>query len=237
VTRNSRSSFRSAAIAAAAAFSLAGCALSADGYTDEDLAGKSTAPDKALVKALMTGLGAVDGSRKPITYKPRSPLVVPPSRTLPAPETGETKVATVEEWPDRDGKEAERIRRIREADPDRSRTLAASERLSGKVWTPEELARYKVKGAGHKNREEERFKTLRDSEDGRRLSRKELGKTVDFDKAKKGDTVARTRLTDPPAAYRTPASTAPMPEGEKDDGKKKKVTVMDRAIGGYRHNN
>ena len=43
--------------------------------------------EQKVIRGLMHGLGAVDGTEKGIDYRERSPLVVPPKLNLPPPET------------------------------------------------------------------------------------------------------------------------------------------------------
>lgn len=65
--------------------------------SSESTYGEDTAPDKKLIGAMLGGIGLVDQKTKPIDYKPRAPLALPPSTgTLPQPEAGTTDVAN---WP------------------------------------------------------------------------------------------------------------------------------------------
>src|SRR5690349_4373494 len=43
--------------------------------------------EQKIIRNLMHGIGAVDGTEKGIDYRERSPLVVPPKLSLPPPET------------------------------------------------------------------------------------------------------------------------------------------------------
>jgi hypothetical protein len=86
--------------------------------------------EQKVIRGLMHGLGAVDGTEKGIDYRERSPLVVPPKLNLPPPETA--NAAPKPNWP---------------KDPDveerRKERSAAKTRDKSKEWaqplTPEEM--------------------------------------------------------------------------------------------------
>ena len=114
-----------AAVAVVLAANL-GAALAADDDEDEDLSF-----EQKIIRNLMHGIGAVDGTERGIEYRERSPLVVPPRIDLPAPEAAKT--TTAPNWP-KDPDVAER-RKIRQA---------AKGRDKSKEWnvvlTPSEMA-------------------------------------------------------------------------------------------------
>lgn len=86
--------------------------------------------DQKIIRGIMHGIGAVDGTEKGIDYRERSPLVVPPKLDLPPPET--TAAAPKPNWP-KDPEVAER----------RKARLAAKNRDKAKEWgqvlTPDEM--------------------------------------------------------------------------------------------------
>ena len=86
--------------------------------------------EQKIIRNLMHGLGAVDGTEKGIDYRERSPLVVPPKLDLPPPETA--AAAPKPNWP-KDPEVAER----------RKARLAAKNRDKAKEWgqvlTPDEM--------------------------------------------------------------------------------------------------
>lgn len=74
-----------------AAAALAGCSSTAyEPFTAEN-AGE--VEDEGLVKGIMTGIGAIDPREKPIEYRPRAALVVPPKKDLRQPENIDAALA------------------------------------------------------------------------------------------------------------------------------------------------
>lgn len=70
---------------------LAGCSTNAyEPFTAEN-AGQEE--DEGLIKGLMTGMGAIDPRDKPIEYRPRAALVVPPKKDLRDPENADAALA------------------------------------------------------------------------------------------------------------------------------------------------
>jgi hypothetical protein len=79
-----------AALLVAAAV-LAGCSANTYEPFSADTGGE--AEDEGLVKGMMTSLGAIDPREKPIEYRPRAALVVPPKAELRAPEDTDAALA------------------------------------------------------------------------------------------------------------------------------------------------
>lgn len=73
-----------------AAATLAGCSSTYEPFTAENT---SEAEDDGLVKGIMTGIGAIDPRERPIEYRPRAALVVPPKKDLRAPENTDAALA------------------------------------------------------------------------------------------------------------------------------------------------
>lgn len=160
--------------------------------------------EQSLVHQLLTGLGAVGAtSNKGITYRERSPLVLPPSNALPTPQTGTT--ARAPNWP-RDPDEMERAARAAAAKGPRQSPEEQMRPLS-----PTELAR----GRTAKRREAQAAAEQPGQNPVRQLSPTELGyKGGLFGNIltpQKQETATftseppRDQLTAPPAGYQTPS--------------------------------
>lgn len=180
---------------------LAGCASSSDGFVEEGR--NDDTVEHNAVKSIMQGLGAVDPSERPIDYKPRAPLVVPPSTTLPAPQTA--------------GVADPRFPRNPEdvADEQRRAAMKGEAGKDGRIMTPDELAKYSIPGAGKVDRY--------DPNPGRRLSPEELkgqGSTNEDAIKRATNPSGRKSLIEPPDSYRKPSPNAPVvPAEEKSSWK------------------
>lgn len=172
---------------------LSGCASSTDGFVEE---GSDTgAPDTNLMKGVMTSLGAIDPHEKPIEFRPRAPLVVPPKRDLRAPVDG--KSATPASFPRNPEDIAEEQRRAAMENDQPGK--------DGKIMTPEQLARYAIPGAGKVDRY--------DPNPSRKLSPAEMKGQgqVNADAIKRAENpTGRRTLVEPPDAYRKPSPNAPV---------------------------
>lgn len=195
------SSFRPSLGLVLGAVVLAGC--SASQFRDDDEV--AVAPDTSIVKSIMTGMGAVDPTRKPVSVEPRAPLAIPPDRTrLPPPEDGPKVDAVGANFP----VNPEDVRRdMIAAGEAREQSRTEGDRLS-----QEELQSGRIAGGGL-----DRTKTpVEDLE--RPMTPDKLQKTSfqkpDLEPKNADGTPKRRSLTEPPTTYRTPASTAPMPSGE-----------------------
>mgnify|MGYP001765206628 CR=1 FL=1 len=171
---------------------LSGCASSTDGFVEE---GSDTgAVDTNAMKAIMTGLGAIDPHEKPVEYRPRAPLVVPPKRDLRAPVDAAS--ATPSNFP----------RNPEEVAEERRKAAMENEKgQDGKIMTPEELARYAIPGSGQMRRY--------DDNPGRRLSPQEMAgqARVNEEAVKRAaNPTGRRTLIEPPDAYRKPSPNAPV---------------------------
>lgn len=77
---------------------LSGCAALGTEVAEDDP--ETEVPNVSMGRAIMEGLGAVPSRRTPIDYKPRAPLVVPPTTTaLAAPQDPNALIARPD-WPD-----------------------------------------------------------------------------------------------------------------------------------------
>lgn len=171
---------------------LSGCASSTDGFVEE---GSDTgAVDTNAMKAIMTGLGAIDPHEKPVEYRPRAPLVVPPKRDLRAPVDAAS--ATPSNFPRNPEDVAEERRKA---------AMENEKGQDGKIMTPEELARYAIPGSGQMRRY--------DDNPGRRLSPQEMAgqARVNEEAVKRAaNPTGRRTLIEPPDAYRKPSPNAPV---------------------------
>jgi hypothetical protein len=148
------------------------------------------------------------GDRKNLEYRERSPLVIPPSTELPAPEAS-ASLRKSPAWPN---------------DPDRAKQAVSGggfmgadegERASGRVSSPDELRRGTVRRGEQKN-----AVTLSDNESARTLRPSEIGgkpspslftmlKGAPSELETFKEEPVRSRMTEPPAGYRTPSPNQP----------------------------
>lgn len=191
-TKSPKTAPRAAAVVILACLT-AGCASSTDGFVEE---GSDTgAPDTNLIKGVMTSLGAVDPHEKPIEYRPRAPLVVPPKRDLKTP--ADPNAATPASFPRNPEDVAEEQRRAAIEAGDRGK--------DGRVMTPEELARYAIPGSGRD--------VAYDPNPGRKLTPEEMSgqAKINAEAIKRTENPGgRRSLIDPPDAYRKPSPNAPI---------------------------
>ncbi|NVK35299.1 MAG: hypothetical protein HWE23_12510 [Rhodobacteraceae bacterium] len=171
--------------------------------------GTSQAPDKALVNAVMTGLGAVDPNEKPIEYKPRAPLAMPAnSGALPEPSTqvaGSKSAA----WPKSNGN----------ADLNRVKTIYAD----GSDDPSKRLSTEQMRGLNvstNKKRDFENEKRTQEILSGDEMTLEEMAaqsnnpnspNSAAMLERKREQALKREYLTQPPTAYSTPSENAPMP--------------------------
>jgi hypothetical protein len=122
-------SLRAALLGAAVCVALAahvGPALAGDDDDDEP------SVEQKIIRGLMHGLGAVDGTEKGIDYRERSPLVVPPKLNLPPPETSANAKPPQPNWPKDPELEERRKARLAVKNRDKSKEW-------GQILTPEEM--------------------------------------------------------------------------------------------------
>lgn len=203
------------------AFGLGGCL---SGGNDAFYGNGSEAPDVAAVKRVLAGVGVIDAKQKPIEYKPRAPLAVPPTAAeLPDPEADATETANLPaNWP-RD-KDAELLALQQSRALTGTAALRAADRGSGRSSIQEVIAGTR-EGAGADVRPQsnkDRLEEIR-GRSNPRLTPTQL-RTL---KLNKPETAAlldangkptRNYLIEPPVEYSTPAATAPLalPEENKD---------------------
>ncbi len=118
------------AAVAFAAISVAFAVHTVPAFSGDDDDDDEPSIEQKVIRGLMHGIGAVDGTEKGIDYRERSPLVVPPKLDLPPPETHAASPAP--NWPkDPDIEEARKQRR---AEKNRYKS-----KEWGQVLTPEEM--------------------------------------------------------------------------------------------------
>jgi hypothetical protein len=172
------------------------------------------------------------GRNKPaIDYRERSPLVIPPSAELPAPDSATASAApNGAAWPqDADLKQKKSGRSVRGADE--------SDRAASALLTPDEIRRGKIARS-----ERKRSVTLSDNESSRVLRPDEIGgkqyslfqlfgksMTTEKPEAFTTDPVRET-LTEPPPGYRTPSPAQPY-QPPKNEPIFKMPSLWDRGTG------
>ncbi|HEY0327920.1 MAG TPA: hypothetical protein VGC77_02400 [Rhodopseudomonas sp.] len=197
----------------------AGVARAEDPEEDED----ATFEDK-LIKNIMTGIGGTNMDNRGITYRERSPLVVPPKLDLPPPETGKTAV-NLPNWPkDPDAAERKRIK-------DLNKQSKATGVESARPLMPNELAAGKTKPTTATEP-----LTPGNSANNPVLSPSQLGYTGGiFSTMFGGPTVetapftgepTRETLTQPPVGYQTPSPNYAYGTGPKESLNNQHVDVM-----------
>lgn len=186
----------------ACGFSSAASAQAAD--DDDDLTF-----EQKIITNLLQGLG-VDTGKGRIEYRERSPLVIPPSRELPAPE--DVAVAKDPTWP----KDPEIKVRKKTSSKPRPKTITELED-PGRPLRPHELEQGRVAGAGRVTNPGQAGPTP-EQEMGKPVKPSELGFTGSLwssvfgykeEEAKFEGEAPRASLTEPPAGYRTPSGAQP----------------------------
>jgi hypothetical protein len=159
--------------------------------------------EQKIIRGLMHGIGAVDGTEKGIDYRERSPLVVPPKLNLPPPETSANARPPQPNWPKDPEVEERRKARLAVKNRDKSKEW-------GQVLTPEEM---KVGTARAKTAIEPTQPGNPNSPEGVVLTPSQLGFKGfgNIFGSSKPETApfpgepARESLTQPPTGYQTPS--------------------------------
>src|SRR6185369_10663771 len=90
--------------------------------------------DRKIFRGVLEGLGLRDSDTPAINYQERAPLVIPPSRGLPAPETANAS-ANNPAWP----KDPDIARRKRDAEIERNRNISEEREREQNPLSPSEL--------------------------------------------------------------------------------------------------
>jgi len=163
--------------------------------------------EQKIIRGLMHGIGAVDGSEKGIDYRERSPLVVPPKLNLPPPETSASAKPPQPNWPKDPEVEERRKARLAAKSRDKSK--------EGWQLTPEEMkvGTARARGATSSPQPGENPFSAGAGEGAvmspSALGFKGFGNIFSGDKpevAKFPGEPPRESLTQPPTGYQTPSS-------------------------------
>jgi hypothetical protein len=192
-------------------------------------------PDTKFFKSMLRGFGLRNGQENAgINYQERPPLVVPPTRDLPPPQTGDAARLNAA-WP-RDQDEKRRheaaAKRKKEARTfsweDLSRQLSPNEMRAG-AGSPKDKALRKRSG----ETPEEADRQYKPSELG--FTGGLFGDFKGFFTGNNKDEIAtfesepaRTSLTDPPAGYRSPSPLEPY--GVRADRKQAKPMTQEERV-------
>ncbi len=169
--------------------------------------------EQGIIRSLLGG-----GSKPPIEYRERSPLVIPPNAdALPPPDASSS--ANNPAWPQDPDKRKAR------SGPRRATAAIDGEREGGRNLRPEELRR----GTGGAARDNKPALTQSDNEQGRAMRPAEYGdkrtifnffsdKTANADAETFKSEPTRSRMTEPPPGYRTPSAAQPYREPKESAG-------------------
>ena len=196
-------------------------------------------PDTKFFKSMLHGLGLQkDGDLKSgVTYQERPPLVVPPTRDLPPPQSTDNAVRGVADWPkdqDEERRRQAKIKKKKDAKPFDWSDLSTQ-------MTPRELKQ----GAATPKDEALSKKSPQDIEDAQRQYKPSelgyvgglFGNVKDFFGGPSNQSTtfesepSRASLTDPPAGYRSPSPAQPYGL-TKDTSKSKAMSPEDRVTSG-----
>jgi hypothetical protein len=193
--------------------------------------------DRQVFRGIARGLGLQSGADPTIDYRERSPLVVPPSRDLPPPESGSTdKIPAWPVDPDVTRRSAAAAKRkdpsTRNYDPDyEARSLLPSE-LDGPATTAARRSAAKPPrpGSGNADPDGENEMPSQLGFKGGLFSWSGLGFGAQKDEEVGTFTSepARSSLTAPPAGYQTPSPSQPYGTHRRND---RTVKPLDPAVG------
>lgn len=218
---------RALACVSASALLLAGCQTGSDGFTDGTT--NDEAPDVAMVRSFMEGLGAVDGkTEKKIEYKPRAPLAMPTKMdTLPPPENPDV----IANWPETNDAELKRVQQAYANDGRGSGHLDGAGRSS-----PQQARGLPSLAKDSSSRNVQQEIKLEDRLENGRMTPAELRTqkvgTVDTSNLMGADgQPVRRYLIEPPTEYSTPAADAPMAAPKRVD-RQPEVSDMEKVMNG-----
>jgi len=172
--------------------------------------------EEQVYRTIMEGLGFKRDGEETINYQQRAPLVIPPSRDLPAPEKNDAATANNPSWPN----DPDVARRKAQAAFDRDRNISDEREREQNPLRPDQLtpgARNNKK----QTRTDDGYQSPA-SGFGSQLSPSELGYKGGFFgmfKSKEETTKftgepPRALLTDPPVGYQTPSPDQPYGVGK-----------------------
>lgn len=168
--------------------------------------------EEKIIKNIMGGIGAIGPDDRGIEYRERSPLVIPPDRTLPPPE--KSAVVSDPNWP----VEPE-VRRAKELKADKSAPGATGDPWydAGRPIPRDQLDR--GRRSSGKSRSASNDNGTNEYESGKPMSPTQLGYKGGLlgnmfgsnkdEVAKFTGEPERTSLTEPPVGYQTPSPNQP----------------------------
>jgi len=193
---------------ARAAFGLAlGAALlagSLPAHAEEDLP-----IDRKIFRGVLDSLGLRDADRPDINYQERAPLVIPPARTLPPPETANA-AANNPAWP----KDPDIVRRKREAELDAKRNISDEREREQNPLRPDQLTpggdpRSVRISRGAPNSATPGDRLSLDEQNQKRSIWSKMFSPDEEEVAKFTREPTRSALTAPPPGYQTPSPDQP----------------------------
>jgi hypothetical protein len=166
--------------------------------------------DQTVMRGIMEGLGLKRDGEEVINYRERSPLVIPPSRELPAPERSDAVTANNPAWP----KDADVQRRKARAALEKNRNISDEREREQNPLRPDQMT---PGGAPKKQPRDDGYEASPGGV-GSQMTPSELGfKGIGsfFSGNKKEESAKftgeprRNSLTDPPPGYQTPSPDQP----------------------------
>ena len=201
-TRLTTTFYASAALSLALAAAMLATSLPARAEDDLPI-------DRKIFRGVLESLG-LRKEGESINYQERAPLVIPPSRTLPPPESTDAAVANNPAWP----KDPDVTRRKKEAAMERNRNISEERELEQNPLRPDQLT-----PGGNPRTERRSTGAANSASPGDRISGRELNQKTSIWSnmfGSKDDEVAkftheppRAALTEPPPGYQTPSPEQP----------------------------
>jgi hypothetical protein len=204
-----------------AAFGLAFGIAALVGSAPARAADDETSIDQQIYNSIMEGLGFKRDGQATITYQERAPLVIPPSRALPAPEKGDAITANNPSWP----KDPDVARRKAQIEMERDRNISDEREREQNPLRPDQLTpggRAKKKQARTDSGRADNGYVSPPSGFDSQLPPSQMGVTGGIASwfSKKEETAKftgeppRASLTDPPVGYQTPSPDQPYGVGK-----------------------
>src|SRR5262249_48331316 len=173
--------------------------------------------DQQIYRGIMEGLGFKRDGEATINYQERAPLVIPPSRDLPAPEKTDSITVKNPSWP----KDPDVARRKAQAAAEKDRNISDEREREQNPLRPDQLT---PGGRGKKTRQarDDGYQAPA-SGFGNQLLPSELGSSGGILGLFKGSQDQNTKftgepprasLTDPPTGYQTPSPDQPYGAGK-----------------------
>lgn len=196
------------AVAATIGAALLAVAVPANAQEEED-----NGYDIQIIRRVLSAVGLRD-DKPPIDYRERSPLVVPPSTSLPPPMSGNVNAAN---WPVDPEIQEQRMRKTASRAPGATGDPVVDD---GKPLLPSELAKGRAKRGVAPGPTTE-FPSVSQKELGTPNVFSFFSKALSSTEKEESKTFTqeppRTSLLEPPPGYQTPASTFAYGVGKKDD--------------------